>query len=179
MTDVEGMKTDKQFVNTLEDNIWCHGAPNKLISNHAQVEISYKLKYILRALCILDWQSEPHQQQQNPAECWSADDSKPHNLHLNPLSDDVSSPIIRYCPDSLHHVEGKMLTIDPQGLVGHSFLLPQQEDGQCFPACIVKALDDYESELDAQPECIHFLCSARDGEFEEILSFSGLIDSFE
>jgi hypothetical protein len=59
-------------------------------------------------------------------------------------------------------------------------LLPQQEDGQCFPAHIVKALDDYESEeLDAQPECIRFLCSAKDGEFEEILSYSGLIDSFK
>jgi hypothetical protein len=62
------MKTDKQFVNTLEDNIRCRGAPTKLISNSAKVEISQKVKDILHALCISDWQSEPHQQQQNPAE---------------------------------------------------------------------------------------------------------------
>jgi hypothetical protein len=62
------MKSDKQFVNTLEDNIRRRGAPTKLISDRAQVEISAKVKDILHALCICDWQSEPHQQHQNPAE---------------------------------------------------------------------------------------------------------------
>jgi hypothetical protein len=68
VTDVYGIKRDKQFINTLEDNIRQRGAPNKLISDRAQVEISNKVLQILRALCIGDWQSEPHQQQQNPAE---------------------------------------------------------------------------------------------------------------
>jgi hypothetical protein len=68
VTDVEGMKMDKQFVNTPENNIHHCGAPTMLISNCAQVEISYMVKGILHALCILDWQSDPHQQQQNPAE---------------------------------------------------------------------------------------------------------------
>jgi hypothetical protein len=66
--DVEGMKTDKQFVNTLEDNIRRRGATTKLISDSAKVKISQKVKDILCALCISDWQSEPHQQQQNPVE---------------------------------------------------------------------------------------------------------------
>ena len=68
VTDVYGVKTDKQFVNTLEDNIRERGAPNKLISDRAQVEISNKVQGILRTLFISAWQSEPHQQQQNPAE---------------------------------------------------------------------------------------------------------------
>jgi hypothetical protein len=68
VTDIQGMKTDKQFVNTLEDNIRHHGAPTKLISDCAQVQISNKVKDILRALCISDWQSKPFQQHQNPAE---------------------------------------------------------------------------------------------------------------
>lgn len=68
VTDVYSIKTDKQFVNTLEDNIRYRGAPTKLISDRAQVEISNKVLDILRTLCISDWQSEPHQQQQNPAE---------------------------------------------------------------------------------------------------------------
>ena len=68
VTDVYSIKTDKQFVNTLEDNIRYRGAPTKLISDRAQVEISQKVLDILRTLCIGDWQSEPHQQQQNPAE---------------------------------------------------------------------------------------------------------------
>jgi hypothetical protein len=57
--DVEGMKTDKQFINTLEDNIRHCGAPTKLIPDSAKVEISQKVKDILCALCISDWQSEP------------------------------------------------------------------------------------------------------------------------
>ena len=68
VTDAYGMKTDKQFVNTLEDNIRRRGAPSRLLSDRAQVEISKKVVDILRALCIGDWQSEPHKQHQNPAE---------------------------------------------------------------------------------------------------------------
>ena len=66
--DIFPMKTDKQFVNTLEDIIRRRGAPTKLVSDSAQVEISQKVQDILRSLCIDDWQSEPYQQQQNPAE---------------------------------------------------------------------------------------------------------------
>src|SRR5687768_12834278 len=40
----------------------------KLISDSAQVEISNKVQDILRNLMISNWQSEPHQQHQNPAE---------------------------------------------------------------------------------------------------------------
>jgi len=62
------MKTDRQFINTLEDQIREWGAPTKLISDHAKVEISNQVKEILRAYCIADWQSEPHCQHQNYAE---------------------------------------------------------------------------------------------------------------
>ena len=66
--DVYGMKTDSQFVNTLEDNIRERGAMSKLVSDCAQVELSNRVLDVLRALCISNWQSEPHQQHQNPAE---------------------------------------------------------------------------------------------------------------
>ena len=68
VSDAYGMKTDKQFVNTLQDNIRQRGAMEKLISDRAQVEISYRVNEILRALCIQDWQSEPYHQHQNFAE---------------------------------------------------------------------------------------------------------------
>ena len=63
------MKTEKQFVNTLQDIIQIRRAPTKLISDSAQVEISNKVHDILWHLFIEDWQSEPHHQHQNPAEC--------------------------------------------------------------------------------------------------------------
>jgi transposase InsO family protein len=62
------MKSESQFVNTLEDNIRCRGAPTTLISDRAQVEISKKVKDILRHLYIKDWQSEPGEQHQNACE---------------------------------------------------------------------------------------------------------------
>jgi hypothetical protein len=68
LTDVYGMKSDKQFVSTLEDNIHARGAMDSLLSDSAQVEISNKVKSILRNLFIRNWQSEPYKQQQNPAE---------------------------------------------------------------------------------------------------------------
>jgi hypothetical protein len=69
VTDTYVIITDKQFVNTLEDNIIQRGAPNKLVSDRAQVLVSNKVLDILRTFCIKSWQShEPHQQQQNPAE---------------------------------------------------------------------------------------------------------------
>ena len=66
--DVQGLKSPSQFVNSLEDNIRKRGAMDKLISDRAQTEIGKCALDILRALFISSWQSEPHQQQQNPAE---------------------------------------------------------------------------------------------------------------
>jgi hypothetical protein len=68
VTDVYGMKTEKQFVNTLEDNIREQGAMSRLPSDRAQVEIRARIVDILRALHIGQWQSEAHQQYQNPSE---------------------------------------------------------------------------------------------------------------
>ena len=62
------VRSGKQFVNTLEDNIHRCGAMDKRISDSANNEISHKVKDILRAYNISFWQSEPYHQNQNPAE---------------------------------------------------------------------------------------------------------------
>ena len=66
VSDIYPMGSVKQFVNTLGDNICRHSAMDKLISNSANNEISHKVKDILRAYNINDWQSESYHQ--NPAE---------------------------------------------------------------------------------------------------------------
>ena len=38
VVDVYGMKTEKQFVNTLQDNVRSRGAPTRLLSDSAMVE---------------------------------------------------------------------------------------------------------------------------------------------
>ena len=68
VSDIYPMSSGKQFVNTLEDNIHRRCAMDKLISDLANNEISHKVKDILRAYNINDWQSEPYHQNQNPAE---------------------------------------------------------------------------------------------------------------
>jgi hypothetical protein len=68
VTDVYGMKNEKQLVNTLEDNIRERGAMKQLLSDSTQSEISKRILDILRTLCIPSWQSEPYQQHQNPCE---------------------------------------------------------------------------------------------------------------
>ena len=68
VSDIYPMRSGKQFVNKLENNIHRRGAMEKLISELAKNEISHKIKDILRAYNINDWQSEPFHQNQNPAE---------------------------------------------------------------------------------------------------------------
>ena len=61
------MKSGKQFVNTLEDNIRQKGAMDKLLSDSAKTEISNKVTDILSVYHISNWHPEPYHQNQNPA----------------------------------------------------------------------------------------------------------------
>ena len=66
--DIFEMKTDKQFLVKLEDTIRQRGAMDKLITDTAQVDITGRVKDILRAYVIANWSSESGQQQHNPDE---------------------------------------------------------------------------------------------------------------
>jgi hypothetical protein len=68
LADVYRLKTDKEFVNTLDDNIREQGAMSKLISTCEKAEISELLKQILLALVISAWYREPYHENQNSAE---------------------------------------------------------------------------------------------------------------
>jgi hypothetical protein len=70
-------------------------------------------------------------------------------------------------------------SIDPNELVGCTFLMPQQEDGQWFWACIIKVIEDHETELRKEEEHIQFLCLVNDGQYEEIVSYYDLLNSLE
>jgi hypothetical protein len=55
VTDIYGIKMDKQLADTLEDNIIDCGSPHTLISDCEQVIISNKTVDIFRTLCIKIW----------------------------------------------------------------------------------------------------------------------------
>ena len=86
---VYGMKTDKQFVSTFEDNIRASGAMIKFNSDSSQYEIRNYAQSILRELLIDDWQIEPHYQHHNFAE------SRYHTVKLltNIIIDCTDSPV--------------------------------------------------------------------------------------
>ncbi len=67
----------------------------------------------------------------------------------------------------------------PSDLVGHTFLLDPQEDGQQFHACIVEALKDHDAKLHQKPECFKFRCSINDDQYEEILSYNEILNYIE
>ena len=67
-TNAYGIKSDGEFVATLEDNIQKRGAMSKLISDRARAQVSNNALDILRNYVIDDWQSEPYYEHQNPAE---------------------------------------------------------------------------------------------------------------
>jgi hypothetical protein len=68
VTDVHGMKSPAQFPGVLTDEIITRRAPTKLISDSACVETTKEVRSIVHTYGISSWQSEPHQQHQNPAE---------------------------------------------------------------------------------------------------------------
>jgi len=109
------------------------------------------------------------------------------NLQVDPLGGEVPSivklshdpaPQMPFDPggsdpdSSPHNVDGTKLSqlpmFHPSNLVGRTFLLDPQEDGQCFRARIVKALEDHDAKLHQKPERFKFCCSINDDQYEEI-----------
>ena len=65
---VYGMKTESEFPNVYRDHLRQDGIPHTLRRDNARSENSEAIKAIHRELIIADEFSEPHNQQQNPAE---------------------------------------------------------------------------------------------------------------
>jgi hypothetical protein len=98
----------------------------------------------------------------------SALDPDSQNFCMEPLNHaKVLAPIIKSRHDSdpvdsLDHGEENdlvmpMPVVVPNDIVGHTFLMPPQEDGQCFCTHIVRATEDHEWNLAKNEDCIHFL----------------------
>ena len=66
--DAYGIKSTKQFINTLSDNIRKWGAMDTLISDGGKYDISKGVTDLLQSLFIQDYQSESYHQDQNKTE---------------------------------------------------------------------------------------------------------------
>jgi hypothetical protein len=65
---------------------------------------------------------------------------------------------------------------DPEDLVGRTFLMDEQEDGQRFRARIVKLIEDHETDIEENPTRIKFLCSLNEDQAEEIITYNKMLE---
>jgi hypothetical protein len=103
------------------------------------------------------------------------------NLCMNPLGGEDIKPIIKSRHDFTDGESKSPPTqiIYPSDLVGHTFLMNEQEDEQCFRARIIKAIEDAEADLSTNLTCVQFICSVNDDEFEEMLSYNEVLNHIE
>ena len=128
-----------------------------------------------------------------------ADDPASANLKIEPLTvpkvvksltDDISDSVfeepllIDEDTDASHtsstpsDAHKSMPIIDPSDLVGRSFLRTE-EDGQRLRVKIVKAIETYEDELHKNSARREFICSTKEDQVEEILTYNEILDLLE
>ena len=290
VTDIYAMKTEKEFIHTLQENIRKRGAMDTLISDRAKTEISKQCHDILRAYCIKDWQSEPYYQHQNyaerkyaqikplvnrllnttgaPPELWllalehvvrtlnhTANKTLGWRTPIQALSGtkpDISAIIIFHFWESIYYkhinaefphdsnekigrfvgvadnvghaltykilsdentilyrskirsatktdVKNRRLepnvhqeyikskfnretmlpTINPDELIGKTFLREPSEDGTRLRAKIVERIKSMEDKISDDPKFIRFRCTVNDGEFEDFVTYMDVINHIE
>ena len=76
--------------------------------------------------------------------------------------------------------DGQLLpTLEPEMIVGRSFLLPPEPDGTRLEATAVELIQQYEEDLYKHPDHIKFRCTVNDKEYEDLISYSQVIDYLE
>ena len=119
------------------------------------------------------------------------------NLHLDPLNEnflevitslqqqpvviDSNSTLLDHGEQQVpmqhsNDLTSPMAIIDPQDLVGRTFLMDMRDDGQCFHAQIVEYIDEHMHNCHKTPEHMKFCCSINDDEYEDIISYNELMD---
>jgi hypothetical protein len=132
---------------------------------------------------------------------YSAADPNARNLCLDPLNDkppevirslQKASPASDHGEDfSLHSMEptyespehpstgDDMVIVNPQELLGRTFLMDTQEDGQRFRAHIVECISDHKSNVHCSDDHVKFRVSVNEDEYEEIITYNELMDFIE
>jgi hypothetical protein len=72
-----------------------------------------------------------------------------------------------------------MTIISPHDLIGRTFLMNPQEDGQIYRARIVEAVEEHQNQVEEQKDRIKFVCSVNDEQYEEIMSYNDIISHIE
>jgi hypothetical protein len=128
-------------------------------------------------------------------------DPNARNLRLDLLNDEPPEVIQSLCKaspasdhgedSSLHSMEptdenpehpstgDDTAIVDPQELLGCTFLMDTQEDSQRFCACIIKCISDHESNIRHSDDHVKFRISINEDEYKEIITYNELMDFIE
>ena len=68
-----------------------------------------------------------------------------------------------------------MPILDPNNLMGRTFLIPQ-EDGQRLRARIVKTIDDYDGKLQRDSTRLKFIFCTKDDTAEDVFTYNEILD---
>jgi hypothetical protein len=123
-----------------------------------------KLPEVIRSLC-----------KASPA----SDHGEDFSLHSMKPTDE--HPYTESTPDPSEHPStgDDTVIVDPQELLGHTFLMDTQEDGQRFRARIVECISDHESNVRCSDDHVTFRISVNEDEYEEIITYNELMDFIE
>ena len=72
-----------------------------------------------------------------------------------------------------------MPIIHASDLVGRSFLMKTNDNGEKLRAQVVEAVQIYDDKLKDDPDHIKFVCSVNDDKYEEILSYNEILQHIE
>jgi hypothetical protein len=109
----------------------------------------------------------------------ASDHGEDFSLHSMEPTDE--HPHTESTPDPSEHPStgDDMVIVDPQELLGCTFLMDTQEDGQRFRAHIVECISDLESNVCRSDDHVKFRISVNEDEYEEIITYNTLMDFIE
>jgi hypothetical protein len=121
-----------------------------------------------------------------PEVIWSLRKASPasdhgEDLSLHSMEPTDEHPYTESKPDQSEHPStgDDMVIVDPQELLGRTFLMDTQEDGQRFHARIVEYISDHESNIRHSDDHVKFQISINEDEYEEIITYNELMDFIE
>jgi hypothetical protein len=78
--------------------------------------------------------------------------------------------------NSGHNKQDHLAIVDPYELMGHTFLMDPQDDGQHFSARIVDLVEDHQSKVRKSDHHHKFCISVNDDQYEEVITYNELMD---
>ena len=106
----------------------------------------------------------------------SAQTKEDRNKCVDLLGGEEVAPIIKSSNDEDESPRKPMPIFDPTDLVGCTFLMDPQENGERYRTKILEALVESEEQLAKHPDHIKFICSVNDDMYEEVLTYNEILE---